>query len=98
MLRSRCRQAEEKVMLFMNSKKESLALLFNLEIDVYRGVKSEAFNSFYVAFFKKRPLIQRAERWSRLARREIILRRLLFCQAFFFAPTMPKKKADIELR
>jgi hypothetical protein len=31
------------------------------------------FESFYVAFFKKRPLIQRAERWSLVATSEIPL-------------------------
>jgi hypothetical protein len=46
---------------------------------IYLSDKLCQFESFSVAFFKKRPLIQRAERWSPPQRRN------LFFGVFFFA-------------
>ena len=48
------------------------------------------FESFYVAFFKKRPPIQRAERWSPPQRRNKPRRFLL--PSFSFAPAVTKEK------
>jgi len=58
---------------------------------IYRIVGGVFIESFYVAFFKKRPLIQRAQRWSRLARRETFFWRFSFV-SFSFAPTASKEK------
>ena len=46
--------------------------------------------------FQRLAPIQRACVGRPPQRAKQLLRRLLFCQAFFFAPLMPKKKADID--
>ncbi|MBQ8409451.1 MAG: hypothetical protein IJY39_11385 [Clostridia bacterium] len=48
----------------------------------------------FASLSQKRPPIQRAERWSPRARGEISYMRFSFCQAFSFAPLLPKEKAD----
>ncbi len=74
---------------------------------IYRLVGRCFLESFYVAFFKKRPLIQRAVRWSPPQGRNLLyalsflpsegcrLRlRLSAAKQFSFALLLPKKKAD----
>ena len=48
--------------------------------------------SFYVAFFKKRPLIQRAERWSPPQRRNTFIR-VSFLPSFFLCASCAKEKS-----
>ena len=63
-----------------------------IQILICRTVWRCLFESFYVAFFKKRPPIQRAERWSPPQRRNLLFGVFFFAKLFSLRLWSQRKK------
>jgi hypothetical protein len=67
------------------------------QIGDYRLGKVNLFESFYVAFFKKRPPIQRACGGRRPQTAKLLFWRFFFAKLFSLRRWLPKKKAVLML-